>query len=180
MADLLSQKHKIGLFNDWNRAMSVHVVKEMTMNGNLTTPGWKSNMSLDLLGLTAYHQLLEKIDTSIFGEYQDMINDIIKTLTILFVSKLLTGKWKGFQNKVVYTIIGICIYYMVIKKHLHIFVQSKLGDSVDLAAIEDWVATIVITSINDDHSKNWLSELTASIAGLTMYHLVVKNIANMG
>jgi len=108
------------VLDDWIKVGSMQVVSRFLGNGSLYDSQWQQETLGTLLGFTAYHLLVKNnVDTSRAGEYQHVVDDILKVGTVLLVSRLVAQKDMqdpAWLLKSLYTLIGFTVYNLVTKK----------------------------------------------------------------
>jgi hypothetical protein len=166
---MLDTNNKIDLFNDIHRTLISSFIASWLQKGTKgLTLGWQSEILHDLVALSVYHTILHRVKMSNFGSYEPLIDDLVKTSTIIYVSGLLSNKNLGYKQLI--TLCGVLFYHKIIRKPLLSLIhdKTKLNKPV-IEGIEDSIETIILLSLDGD-----MSAIPYKLIGLSVYYYLIK------
>lgn len=169
---------------DWAKVGTMLAVSHMLAGGNLQDPMWQQASLFTLLGFTAFHlSTRQLVDTTQFGEYKPIADDIVKVGTMMAVSRLLAGGDLTDQNWMMasgYTLAGFAAYNLVTSK----FIQGSqiAPDCKGIALTIDDAAKFgtmfVVSQLLSGGSlqdPEWQMSSLYTMLGFAAFNLVIRN-----
>lgn len=170
--------------SDWVKVGTMAVVSNWIGGGSVTDSAWQMGTLFTLLGFTTYHLSTRNFltPTNWEGAPRAIADDTIKVVTMLIVSRLLSGgslsdtEWlaSGFG-----VLIGFAVYNIVVAKYIK---SSDLTPVPKLQmVVDDWakVGTMLLVSrlisCQSLFDSKWLNGSLATLAGFTAYDLVTSH-----
>ena len=161
--------NKVSMFNDMHRTLISSFIANWLEKGTSGLGNnWKSDIIYDLVALSVYHTVLTRVQLMDLGKWKDVVSDIVKTGTLVYVSSMFTGKQIGAGMTTMLT--GILLYHFVLRKPLLKLVtdNTKLNLSV-VEGIEDSIETVVLLSLDGKSGS-----IPYHIAGLICYYYFIR------
>ena len=167
------------MVNDIAKVGTMFLVSRWLSGNSLTDRTWLMLTLHTLLGFATYHLVSRVfIDTSGYGEYTPLLNDILQFSTMLLIVRLLGGNnpfditWLYF---VVVTAIGLAIYDIFVSKRIRgtdYTPYPKLADTIN-----DWVKFGLLELVRQllmggsIVDQSWGHTTVDQLLGFTAYNL---------
>lgn len=164
----LKPQHKVSLVDDTNRVIVIYTLSRL-LSGKSFNNQWRSDLLYDIIALVSYQEVVARFKTSIFGRYQELADDLIKSITLVVVSNMLKGRTQ-FMTELVVMIVVICIYHLLFKDKLRTLLAPTV---IDTECVED-VTESLLLSFNSDINSEWLMNNIYTLISTIGYHYVVK------
>lgn len=170
-------KNKIKLFDDVNKLLSVYTIGRF-LEGKPMDNQWRTDMFHDIVALMFYQHVVHRFDTSSFGSEQELVDDIIKTLTIFLVDNMIATNPDAVVDNttIILTVVAIIIYHKVIRQPLLKTVEYSFSASKkDVECIEDIVENIILLSFNNKpFDSTWFYDTIYKIIATAAFHYLIK------
>ncbi len=157
------------LFSDLHKHLISSLIGRL-LQGESFDESWKLEIFHDMVSLVIYQSVIHRFDTKKFGKHQDLMDDIIKTNTILSVPVII--KNDAFVKSHILNInMGVILYHIFIRKMVHSYIKPYLPENFDLEGFENCIEEAILLSIDGQFSF-----LPYRLGGLIVYHFGVKTL----
>lgn len=159
------------LCNDLNRLAMINLITygASYLHGQVTPSfrRWKDGFLRDIAILMVYHQLLSYIPNQ-FGKDADMVDDFVKTGSLLIVPHLFNGTRPNYQQ-IGLVLGGVVLYHKVVRLHLVRWIERQ--DMKFDIGLEDLVETVLLLSMTRTEGPR---EVLSQLAAIAAYHTYLK------
>ena len=186
-------KHKIGLYNDICRGITIFLVVRFLLKRTFHDKDWQLMIFHNIVGFLIYQIVINRFNyEKIFGKYYGVFDDIVKSFTIITVSSYLS---KSLEHEKTFTqeyfiniskvFAGVIVYHAFIQRYLRLFIENYFTghNKKHAVIIEDCIENIIIFAVSQQFSgkplidKEWMYDTLYYMICVAVYHSIIKPVA---
>lgn len=167
----------IKLVNDLNRILAIYLISTPIshyLGIDISSPDVIRNDLLnDILAVMFYHEVVsyQGIQDLILSKWGGtagaprLLNNIIKTFSIIFFTAFLIGKLS--IQTLAWSLVAIILYHLLVRPIIN---NTGLYRFFNIEAIEDLAETVILVSLDNAGP----AEIVSKLVSLTAYHNLMK------